>query len=466
MKFGTMTLFYASCILSTAGVAAAQTPCANGDPLANLGFSYAAVANASGMSVYDTRGSAGQSTVSFRDEPRIANIDPTGPASSLREGDRIARVNGLSVTTPEGTAALRGARVGRSIILTVRRDDKLIPVTVVPNKTYCPSAREVLPSRTPSRQAEWSASTRTLQRTPAVTAGTMVQGGAGWLGIGFDCTDCSLRQTPTGRVWFFSEPPTIYNVDTGSPAHAAGLRRGDVLLKVNGQDVQSLAARTRLGQVKPGETLRLAYRRGQRTAEATLRVALNPVAAARAGGAASAAPSGARAGQGVRATEPSNAIREMMTRVERSRAEEQAVISSLEKSLQNVNSTDAAALARTRAAIARLRSQHEASSREQEKLLSEVLRAQSAQSSLEEVVVTGRALGTQVYTSGGYGMVVDSIVNGRPMGRLTQLRYSGSVGDANVEVRGPGSISVQGDDRDLVIVTGDAVIRITNRKPR
>ncbi len=58
---------------------------------------------------------------------------------------------------------------------------------------------------------------------------------------------------------------------------------------------------------------------------------------------------------------------------------------------------------------------------------------------------------------------VPATMNGRT---LQRLRYSGSVGDADIEVRGPGSITVQGDGEDLIITTADAVIRVKARKPR
>ncbi|MEO5509752.1 MAG: PDZ domain-containing protein [Longimicrobiales bacterium] len=479
MKSICLTIIGASCMIGSASLLSAQTPapqargriaataaCENGAPVANLGFAFAAVADAGGAVRYNVYG-ASRAAVSYRDEPRIGQIDPKGPAAGrLQNGDRIARVNGLSIVTPEGTTALSSAQPGHSIILTVRRDDKLIPVTVTPVSTYCPSSREAMPSRAvvgspPQKWTQNPPTAVTMDRRPFLEATRASGAYPGWLGLGFDCSNCGMRQTPTGRAWYFDEAPTIYNVDNGSPAFKAGLRRGDVLLRVDGVDVKSTTAGARLGQARPGESLRFTYRRGDRTAETTVRVSENPVVTrdvvARVSGEL------LRSTQELRAAQNDVAVKDLLTRTERSSVVQEANIEALRKALVSgsANSVEA------RSALLKLSAQQDANVREQKRMLREILRLAQAETAhmgvVEREIESGAAV--RPLSVAGYNMVVDS-VNGRISGRMSQQRYSGSVGTANVEVLGPGSVSVQRDGDDLIINTGDAIIRVTTRKVR
>jgi hypothetical protein len=80
--------------------------------------------------------------------------------------------------------------------------------------------------------------------------------------------------------WSFAEPPEVSSVEDGSPADLAGLRRGDVLLEIDGDALVTAAGGRKFGSVKPGQTVRLTYRRGGETgsarATATRRPGLPP----------------------------------------------------------------------------------------------------------------------------------------------------------------------------------------------
>jgi hypothetical protein len=273
--------------------------------------------------------------------------------------------------------------------------------------------------------------------------------------MGFVCSDCDQRVTTAGHAWVFSEPPTIYNVDTGSPAYAAGIRRGDVLLRVDGTDVRTPVAGARLAQVQPGETLRLTYRRANRTGEAVVRAARSPVEAVaieRVGEPLNRYQSTRE----VRSAEAEVELRRLYTELERNASAQRSLTLQLERSLADGNS----ATARTSLnQLQRLQSESAASA---QRALEAAMRAREESAGLIE---------RRPFMGGQAGVVERAVEAGRVDSaasptRTDRLRYSGSIGDSDVEVRGPGSVNVQRMGDDLVIVTTDAVVRITQRKGR
>ena len=455
---------------------AAQPACQNGIAMADLGFVYylPTAAGRGGAPAVALRPDGG-----FSGEPLIAGVNADGPgANRLQDGDRIARVNGFAVTTREGTVALRDVKPGKSIVLTIRRGDRMVPVTITAGGYRCPVGREALTVAAAAASGRTTASsagnaTGTLSASLGATAasgsgaaatraGTLMRtpSNAGWLGLGFDCANCGQRATPSGRVWYFTEPPTIYNVDTGSPAYNAGIRRGDVLLKIDGKDVKAAAAGARLGLVKPGETLRLTYRRGSSVRETSLKVAPSPVVL---GGqvALRSADNLLKSTQELRASVSESRVRSLIQEIERSRTAQEKNIKDLEVSLRKSGSVNSQ---ETKSALNKLRYAQEAQASKEKEILRELLRAEqegARQLDLVEEQVKHATLAVQPSV-----FVLDSIPTTASAARGQRLRYSGSVGSADVEVRGPGSISVQGDGEDLVIVTSDAVIRIKARQIR
>ncbi|MDO8666811.1 MAG: PDZ domain-containing protein, partial [Gemmatimonadales bacterium] len=112
----------------------------------------------------------------------------------------------------------------------------------------------------------------------AAGVGTGVQAGQeGWLGVGLSCDNCSLRRSRSepGR-WTFREPPTIFWVDPYGPADRAGLRRGDTLIAIDGQQLTSEAGGRAFARVAPGQQVRITYRRGTQERQARLTAAARP----------------------------------------------------------------------------------------------------------------------------------------------------------------------------------------------
>jgi hypothetical protein len=93
----------------------------------------------------------------------------------------------------------------------------------------------------------------------------------GWFGFGISC-NCALRRARGGEsaVWEFNDPPEVYSVEAGSPADRAGLRRGDVLLEIDGIELTTDEGGRRFGAVEPGQEVRFTYRRGGETGSVTI----------------------------------------------------------------------------------------------------------------------------------------------------------------------------------------------------
>jgi predicted metalloprotease with PDZ domain len=89
----------------------------------------------------------------------------------------------------------------------------------------------------------------------------------------FKAAGVSLREAPKGNaalgflaVQAFDGPIVVESVDSGSDAEAAGIRKGDVLLAMNGQKLE-LPPEDYLAGMKPGQTAKFQVRRGNELLE-------------------------------------------------------------------------------------------------------------------------------------------------------------------------------------------------------
>ena len=94
---------------------------------------------------------------------------------------------------------------------------------------------------------------------------------SGWFGFGIQCTECrwSVDDEDGTSEWEFSTPPEISSIQAGSPAAEAGLRRGDVLLEIDGESLVTEEGGRRFGSVKPGQDVRWTYTRDGETRTTT-----------------------------------------------------------------------------------------------------------------------------------------------------------------------------------------------------
>lgn len=80
----------------------------------------------------------------------------------------------------------------------------------------------------------------------------------GWFGFGFECGECYVRTSPgdSVAVWTFGSHPRVYSVDLGSPAARAGLRRGDIITRIDGISILTPDGGRRFASVRPGQRVK------------------------------------------------------------------------------------------------------------------------------------------------------------------------------------------------------------------
>lgn len=189
----------------------------------------------------------------FSVEPRVWNVDASGPAArALREGDQITSIDGALITTRDGGRRMANLRPGVPVRLGIRRDGAESAVRVVP-QAGC---------NTPTLAVTASAA------KPGGHARTASQASAGpgvYFGMEVDCGDCGWRQENGDWRWHATEPMRITAVVPGAPAQRAGLRPGDVLLRIDGKPFTTPGAGRFYASLRPGQPVSFEVRRGDRT---------------------------------------------------------------------------------------------------------------------------------------------------------------------------------------------------------
>ena len=243
----------------------------------------------------------------FSSEPIVRTVKPDSPADGkIREGDAIVAVDGHLITTGEGGRRLGNMVPGEAVSVVVRSGNRERTVVVI-SDSECPrsggyaaapalAAAPAVPGA-PAPEASVSVGVSAAVPRAAVAprayaapaTGVAVAVGpvprptytllpSGWFGFGIQCTNCrwSVEEGTGQSEWEFSAPPEISSIQDGSPAAAAGLRRGDVLLEIDGEPLASREGGRRFGSVEPGETVRWTYRRGGETQTTTATAGRRP----------------------------------------------------------------------------------------------------------------------------------------------------------------------------------------------
>lgn len=217
----------------------------------------------------------------FSVEPSLWDIAPEGPAASkLEEGDVLVAVNGRVVTSVAASRELDRLATGEPVRLTVRREGRLIDVTVTP-VTSCEAiwvtsrarVRQLLADRRAVQRGHRSGSREgqivlRADRSAArrATASAWHSTVPGFLGVALRCGKCvlSLGAEPGRSTFRFEEYPEVARVVEGSHADRAGLQPGDVLTHIDGEDLLTREGGLRLADliVREGERVEIRFRRG------------------------------------------------------------------------------------------------------------------------------------------------------------------------------------------------------------
>jgi membrane-associated protease RseP (regulator of RpoE activity) len=225
----------------------------------------------------------------FRAEPTLGSVESGSPADGkLRAGDVIAAIDGHLITTREGGRRFASLTPGELVTLTVRRQGREVDVTMVPERacyevTALPQPRvPALPRTTVAPDVPRPNLARPVPpRRPTVVAAEPPRPTTpvpppvpdlshGWFGFSFKCIECTFDRSNGRTVWGFTAPPEVDRVESGSPAHEAGLRAGDRLTHINGYALTSPEGGRLFMSVESGDTVTFRYSRNNSTRDARI----------------------------------------------------------------------------------------------------------------------------------------------------------------------------------------------------
>jgi membrane-associated protease RseP (regulator of RpoE activity) len=253
--------------------AAAARPCGEQPARGDLGYGALSCSN---CTHYVDREDPTHDRWEFRSEPVVERVRPGGAADGkLRSGDTIIAIDGHLITTREGGRRFTQVTPGQPVMVTVRRADRELVVTILP-ETECrapaPPAVGVPPTRLPTVPAPPDIPVDVAPRVPVPTppVGPTIADAmpTGWMGLSISCSNCGIHVSEdSAPVWQFAEPPIVESVERGSPAHAAGIRGGDRLTHIDGLAMTSEAGGRRFGALRPGQHVQLRVERDGRARE-------------------------------------------------------------------------------------------------------------------------------------------------------------------------------------------------------
>ena len=194
--------------------------------------------------------------ITFKLPPGVQAIRTGGPAFGiLAENDTLLAIEGMDITSQNGSERYSTASPGESVELTFRRKGVLFTTTIVAGTRCGPG---ILPSKP----------TREVMYRDIVRSGTALDSNVarrGWVGVALvtSMSPESVATLATSRQPFPSFP-LVGAVAPGSPAATAGFKAGDLIIAVNGASLLTTLGATYFRNVVPGVALSVTYvRRGE-----------------------------------------------------------------------------------------------------------------------------------------------------------------------------------------------------------
>jgi hypothetical protein len=196
----------------------------------------------------------------FYSEPEVMSIDPTGPASGrILEGDIIVAIDDYLITSEEGSRRFSDPPIDEPVRLTVRRAGRERSITLTARESERP---------TPPPRPE----PRPVPAPGAAPEEPVLPFWEGhptkWLGFGLRCSMTGTLKPVDGEgrtAWQFTSTPKIISVYPGSPADSSDLKIGDVILEIDGIDIDTPEAAVRLSEIEPGDVIKWTVRKWLRT---------------------------------------------------------------------------------------------------------------------------------------------------------------------------------------------------------
>ena len=381
----------------------------------------------------------------FRTEPRITSLEMDSPAGKfLKTGDVITHVNGKLITTLDGARELSSVQPGEAVVLTIRRNRQSLKYAITA-ESVCPTDTRLLGIYAPGVPAaeapppQAGVSARRPPRAgapgtppPAVSAPKAYRAPRASFGMGLSCSgSCSIwvRERNNRSSMSFSQPPEVYSVERGGPADKAGIRRGDVITHINGKAMTSDEGGDLFANAKPGQRVTFTIQRDSD------RKTVAVVAAERSTPMPQLAQSSA-------SLEKARASLNEMQRVQ---AEQ---IRRIEAELRNSQRVEEEKLRELKRALLRQEQEHR---RKLNELSRELTGAQSRMRAAMTDSARGACLAPTPPPPGTTSL-------------SRTLRYTGTIGQTEIEVRGANPVSVTESGDEIEITAGGTVVKLKSGK--
>ncbi len=429
-----LALVFALVVAAPATAQTADGRCAAKDAVGFIGIS--------GIECNCTIGSPNADDWAFRTEPRITSLEMTSRAGNiLRTGDVITHINGHLITTREGARAMATIKPGQAVVLTIRRNREVLKFALTAD-TSCPGDARLgiyapsLPqgsapapyASSPKPRVGYAVVTPRPSAKPAIAA-VRAASARGSFGFGLMCSgNCAINVERDGAL-HFSEPPEVYSVERGSGADRAGIRRGDLITHVNGQSITSKEGGRIFGTAKPGATLRFTIRRGGNSRTVSLTAAED-------------LPTPAPRADLTKSSEALERARQSLSELQR---EQQRQLAQIQDELRRSRAAEENRVRELQREFYRQEQEHR---RKLGELSNELARAESRMRSA--MADSLRSCAVTTTTSRGSSRT---------------LRYTGVVGDSEVEVRGPNPVTVTETKDEITVTSGSTQVRV-KKNPR